>query len=350
MPESFGARLRQQREKNGIALGALAKQTRIKESLLDGLERDDLSQWPTGLYRRAFFRAYASAIGLDAEAACAEFQQVHPEPPEGDVVKAMAATLGLEQQRRRLGLRDKLESALSSFARFRAGTPIERQIQTNNSGTSGFPLPAAAPAASAALSAPGAPSASASARELSKGELRRDLAEGLPSAPTAPVDFVALARVCTDLGSVGAEDQLQSSLHEAADLINATGMIVWALDPHALQLQAVCSHGYSRRLMSQLPMVRPDDHNATAEAFRTAQARIFTDAAAAKSAVAIPLRTSVGCVGVLAVELAPGVEPCTARVAALTLLAVPMAPIAECVSRAASFDVPQAVNGEMQFV
>ena len=80
MPESFGARLRRQREKRGIALEALAKQTRIKASLLEALERDDLSQWPSGFYRRAFFRAYASAIGLDPDATFCEFQQLYPEP------------------------------------------------------------------------------------------------------------------------------------------------------------------------------------------------------------------------------------------------------------------------------
>ena len=46
MPESFGARLRQQRERQQIALTAIAEQTKIGLSLLEALERDDLSHWP----------------------------------------------------------------------------------------------------------------------------------------------------------------------------------------------------------------------------------------------------------------------------------------------------------------
>jgi len=46
MPESFGARLRQRREEQQIALSAIAEQIKIKSSLLEALERDDVSHWP----------------------------------------------------------------------------------------------------------------------------------------------------------------------------------------------------------------------------------------------------------------------------------------------------------------
>ena len=62
MPESLGARLRQRREREQIALTTIAEQTKIKLSLLEGLERDDVSHWPAGIFRRAFIRAYAHAI------------------------------------------------------------------------------------------------------------------------------------------------------------------------------------------------------------------------------------------------------------------------------------------------
>jgi cytoskeleton protein RodZ len=67
MPESLGARLRQQREDRKIALATIAEQTKIKLSLLEALERDDVSHWPAGIFRRAFIRAYAHAIGLDPD-------------------------------------------------------------------------------------------------------------------------------------------------------------------------------------------------------------------------------------------------------------------------------------------
>lgn len=70
---AFGARLRTHRERRGISLSAIAATTKVKSSLLDGLERGDLSRWPVGIYRRAFFRDYAAAIGLPVEIMTAEF-------------------------------------------------------------------------------------------------------------------------------------------------------------------------------------------------------------------------------------------------------------------------------------
>ena len=65
MPESFGARLRQQREARQIDLFAISEQTKIKLALLEALEKDDVSHWPSGIFRRAYIRAYAQFIGLD---------------------------------------------------------------------------------------------------------------------------------------------------------------------------------------------------------------------------------------------------------------------------------------------
>ena len=77
MNETFGARVRQHRERRGLTLAEVAEQTKIKASLLDGLERDDISQWPAGIFRRAYVRAYAGAIGFDADKAVREFLDAH---------------------------------------------------------------------------------------------------------------------------------------------------------------------------------------------------------------------------------------------------------------------------------
>src|SRR5438093_3618672 len=89
LPESFGARLRQRRERQQIALATIAEQTKIKLSLLEALERDDVSQWPSGIFRRAFIRAYAHAIGLSPDDIVREFLELYPEPTE--VVSTMTA-------------------------------------------------------------------------------------------------------------------------------------------------------------------------------------------------------------------------------------------------------------------
>ena len=65
--ESFGGRLRRERERRQIALSSLSANTKIGVALFEGLEREDLSRWPPGIFRRAFIRAYAEGIGLDAD-------------------------------------------------------------------------------------------------------------------------------------------------------------------------------------------------------------------------------------------------------------------------------------------
>jgi transcriptional regulator with XRE-family HTH domain len=77
--ESFGARLRRERERRQIALSSIAANTKIGLGLLQALERDDVSRWPAGIFRRAFIRAYAEAAGLDPVAITHEFLERYPD-------------------------------------------------------------------------------------------------------------------------------------------------------------------------------------------------------------------------------------------------------------------------------
>src|SRR5438477_879200 len=84
----FGPRLRMERERRRITLDSIAANTKINLGLLRDLERDNVSGWPAGIYRRSFIKAYAKAIGLDPEDIAREFQERFPEqdtfgpPPE----------------------------------------------------------------------------------------------------------------------------------------------------------------------------------------------------------------------------------------------------------------------------
>ena len=77
--ERFGARLRRERERRQIALSSIAADTKIGLGLLQALERDDVSRWPAGIFRRAFIRAYAEAAGLDPVAITHEFLERYPD-------------------------------------------------------------------------------------------------------------------------------------------------------------------------------------------------------------------------------------------------------------------------------
>ena len=107
-PEAFGDMLRRQREKRGITLKSIADKTKIGVSFLAALERGDCSKWPGGIYSRAWIRAYAAAIGLDADEVAGEFarwfsRNAFPQgepmpaaPPPAEVPRITPLRLALE--------------------------------------------------------------------------------------------------------------------------------------------------------------------------------------------------------------------------------------------------------------
>src|ERR1700731_2559905 len=72
-PGGFGSRLRETRERKGITLRQIANATKISVSVLEALERNDISRLPGGIFGRAFVRSYAIEVGLDPAAAIQDF-------------------------------------------------------------------------------------------------------------------------------------------------------------------------------------------------------------------------------------------------------------------------------------
>jgi transcriptional regulator with XRE-family HTH domain len=80
---TLGADLRRERERQGLTLRAISEKTKVSVGLLEGLESDDISRWPGGIFRRAFVRSYAQCVGLDADDVVRRFEQQHqPSDPE----------------------------------------------------------------------------------------------------------------------------------------------------------------------------------------------------------------------------------------------------------------------------
>ena len=93
---TFGPRLRSERERRGISLETIASVTKVSAELWDGLERNDFSRWPSGIFARAFVRDYARAVGLDEEDLIDEFCRLFP---QGDrraerLIKAQGELIG----------------------------------------------------------------------------------------------------------------------------------------------------------------------------------------------------------------------------------------------------------------
>jgi transcriptional regulator with XRE-family HTH domain len=100
--ETFTTRLRRHRERNRIALDDIARDTRVKRELLEAFERNELSEWPSGLYARAWVRAYASAVGLDPIDTVDEFCRLFPHGDRrtGGTVQEIAAIVAHPSQYR----------------------------------------------------------------------------------------------------------------------------------------------------------------------------------------------------------------------------------------------------------
>lgn len=116
--QRFVSRLRVWREHRGLSLEAVARTTKIRKAYFVALERNDLSTWPSGIFRRAYLRSYAAAIDLPPDDAVTEFNELFPEA--GDRREPSRGINGRQRRRRnstaaslplRLMLADSAESA-----------------------------------------------------------------------------------------------------------------------------------------------------------------------------------------------------------------------------------------------
>lgn len=92
---TLGPYLRRERERRGLTLRTISENTKVSVALLEGLEADDISRWPGGIFRRAFVRSYAQCVGLDPDDIVRRFEAQFPPAdaaPVAQVEKIVAAT------------------------------------------------------------------------------------------------------------------------------------------------------------------------------------------------------------------------------------------------------------------
>jgi transcriptional regulator with XRE-family HTH domain len=94
--QSFCAELRRARERKGVSLDHIARATKVSGLLFAELEQCDVSRWPTGIYRRSFFRDYVGFTGLPIESTTSEFVRLFPEEDQAAPRPASPGPLRLE--------------------------------------------------------------------------------------------------------------------------------------------------------------------------------------------------------------------------------------------------------------
>jgi hypothetical protein len=142
------------------------------------------------------------------------------------------------------------------------------------------------------------------------------------AAPAAPqVDLAGVASLCADLARVGDTRAIPVLLERAADILDAAGVVLWIADPDGRELTPILVHGYPPQIVSRLGTLARDAANVTASAYRTGLLQTVKGDSVSNGAVAAPLVSPGGCLGVMAVEMKNGGEQREPLLAAATIIA-----------------------------
>jgi hypothetical protein len=140
-----------------------------------------------------------------------------------------------------------------------------------------------------------------------------------------PLDLGTVASLCTELARIVDTRTLPAVLERTADVLDANGVVLWIADPDRRELNPVITHGYPAQLVTRLGTIPRDAPNATAAAFRTALLQTVDADSISNGAIAVPLVTPAGCVGVMAAEVRHGGEKEDAKLAAAAIVAAQLA-------------------------
>lgn len=132
-----------------------------------------------------------------------------------------------------------------------------------------------------------------------------------PPAPTsgpAP-DLRLAADLCTELGRSSRASELRPLLARMAQVLNASGIIVWVLDGTGEFLRPALVHGYPAAALARLGVLPCEGDNAAATAFRDVRMHVVPAGdGSERGALAAPLTAPEGCGGVITLELNDGWE------------------------------------------
>jgi hypothetical protein len=139
------------------------------------------------------------------------------------------------------------------------------------------------------------------------------------------VDLGGVAALCVELARIQETRALPRLLERAAGILHASGIVLWIADPDGRELSPIVVHGYSPQLAARFGTIARDAGNVTALAYRTGLLQTMKSDAVSNGAVAAPLVTGTGCVGVMAAEMKDGGEQQEPLLAAATIFASQLA-------------------------
>lgn len=126
----------------------------------------------------------------------------------------------------------------------------------------------------------------------------------VPAAGLRPATLTATAELCVDLARLLDGRDVPALLARASDVLDAKGIMIWAADAESGELRPSLAHGYSEKVLRKLQPLAMADENITSQTFRTMKPQHMNGNHGSESmAIAVPLISTGGCVGVMAAEL-----------------------------------------------
>ena len=94
----IGGRLRRAREDRGLSLSDAARRTKLSINVLQAIERNDFTNLPGGMFRKAYVRTLAAEVGLDPNAMAADYCERFEPPVETVAVAVPIHSAALQEK------------------------------------------------------------------------------------------------------------------------------------------------------------------------------------------------------------------------------------------------------------
>ncbi len=177
--------------------------------------------------------------------------------------------------------------------------------------------------------AAGSSSLAPSANQDAAGSVTPAAVPIAPSSPHAQASVLKAATdVATDFGRVRDLDELTRVLGRAAEVMDASGLMVWVGSATGGDLRPVLAYGYSAEMIARIPPVPRSADNAAAAAYRSGSLQIVLSRPGGSSgAVVSPILSADGCIGALSAEIRSGGETSESVQALATIFAAHLASV-----------------------
>jgi hypothetical protein len=136
------------------------------------------------------------------------------------------------------------------------------------------------------------------------------------------------AELSTDFGRVRDLADLKRLLARVAEIMDATGLVVWLGTASGADLQPIVSHGYSPQVVARMPSVPRTADNAAAAAYRSSSLqKVVKRPGGSTGALVAPIMGSDGCIGALSAETRNGGESAESVQAIAVIVAAHLASV-----------------------